>query len=184
MALFEVEQLTADLDVDEYYEKYVDVEKYLEYCKECSDYATNWSCPPYDFDPNDIWKSYNKLKVFAFKYNFSKELLDETFEEDQLNIFLKRLDRTKVKLMNVIYRMEDENSMGLGMGPCNLCPMCTRSFGMPCKMPFKLRYSIESLGGNVDDMIKEVFDIEVKYPKDGKLPEYLMFVGGLLYDKK
>ena len=57
MALFEVEQLTADLDVDEYYEKYVDVEKYLEYCKECSDYATNWSCPPYDFDPNDIWKS-------------------------------------------------------------------------------------------------------------------------------
>ena len=102
MALFEVEQLTADLDVDEYYEKYVDVEKYLEYCKECSDYATNWSCPPYDFDPNDIWKSYNKLKVVAFKYNFSKELLDETFEEDQLNIFLKRLDRTKVKLMNVI----------------------------------------------------------------------------------
>lgn len=184
MALFEVEQLTADLDLDAYCEKYVDVEKYLEYCKECPDYETNWSCPPFDFDPNDIWNSYNKLKVVAFKYNFSQKLLDETFSEAELDMFLKRLSRTKVKLLNIIYRMEDENSMGLGFGPCNLCPMCTRVMGMPCKMPFKLRYSIESLGGNVDDMVKEVFDIEVKYPKDGKLLEYLMFVGGLLYDKK
>lgn len=114
MALFEVEQLTADLDLDAYCEKYVDVEKYLEYCKECPDYETNWSCPPSDFDPNDIWNSYNKLKVVAFKYNFSQELLDETFSEAELDMFLKRLSRTKVKLLNIIYRMEDENSMGLG----------------------------------------------------------------------
>ena len=54
----------------------------------------------------------------------------------------------------------------------------------PCKMPFKMRYSIESLGGKVDQTIEDLFGYKIKYAKDGKLPEYLIFVGGLLYDKK
>lgn len=184
MSLFEIEQLTADLDLDEYYDKYVDVEKYLELCKDCPDYGSNWSCPPFDFDPNDIWKSYNKFKVIAFKFNFTQEALNETFTKPQMDMFIDRLRRTQVKLMNVIYAMEDESSLGLYFGPCNLCRMCTRPMGMPCKMPFKLRYSIESLGGNVDEMMEEVFGIKVLWPSDEKLPEYLLFVGGLLYDKK
>ena len=126
----EIKKLTADVDVGEYYEKYV------------------------DFD------------------EISKLCIEERFE------------RMKVKLMNEIYMLEDENSLGLFLGKCNLCMRCTREFNMPCKMPFKMRYSIESLGGKVDQTVEDIFGYEIKYAKDGKLPEYLIFVGGLLYDKK
>ena len=49
-----ISKLTADVDVSEYYDKYVDIEKFLEICKECDQYGNNWGCPPFDFDPNEI----------------------------------------------------------------------------------------------------------------------------------
>ena len=184
--MFEIQQLTADLNMDDFYEKYVDIEKFSKLCEDCEDYGMNWSCPPFDFDPNDIWKSYNKIKIIAFKYNFTEEALSQEFSDEELAMFIKRLERTKLKLMNVIYGLELENpgSLGLFLGKCNLCMGCTRQFGMPCKMPFKMRYSIESLGGDVDNVIEDIFKTPILYAKDGKLPEYMIFVGGLLYDKK
>ena len=181
--MFEVEQLTADLDMDMFYERYVDKEKFQKICEDCEQYNKNWSCPPFDFDSDDIWKSYRKIKIIAFKYVFSEDLLNETFSKPQLDVFLKKLERTKIKLMNIIYKMEDDDSLALFIGNCNLCARCTREFGMPCKMPFKLRYSIESLGGDVDSLCKDVFGDEILYAENGKLPEYMYFVGALLYDK-
>ena len=61
---------------------------------------------------------------------------------------------------------------------------CTRDFNLACKMPFKMRYSIEALGGDVDKTIEDLFECKILYAQNGKLPEYLLFVGGLLYDKK
>ena len=90
----------------------------------------------------------------------------------------------KVKFMNEIYMLESEDALGLFLGKCNLCMKCTREFGMPCKMPPRMRYSLESLGAYVDKTVEDYFGYEIKYAKDGKLPEYLIFVGGLLYDKK
>ena len=112
------------------------------------------------------------------------ECIRDFFEEKELEFILKRFERMKVKFMNEIYMLEDENSLGLFLGKCNLCMRCTREFNMPCKMPFKMRYSLESLGGKVDESIRDIFGYEIKYAQDGKLPEYLIFVGGLLYDKK
>lgn len=47
-----------------------------------------------------------------------------------------------------------------------------------------MRYSLESLGAYTDRVIEDLFGFEIKYAENGKLPEYLIFVGGLLYDKK
>lgn len=179
-----ISKLTADVNVSEYYDKYVDIEKFLEICKECDQYDNNWGCPPFDFDPDEIWNSYNKLKIIAFKFDFSQEELDRTYTPNELNFIIKRLERMKVKLMNDIYALESEDSLGLFIGHCNLCMKCTKTIGIPCKMPFKLRYSIESLGGDVDRTIEDTFGYKIIYAKDGKLPEYMIFVGGLLYDKK
>ena len=35
-----------------------------------------------------------------------------------------------------------------------------------------------------DKTIEDLFGYKILYAHDGKLPEYLIFVGGLLYDKK
>ncbi|MBR2557327.1 MAG: DUF2284 domain-containing protein [Methanobrevibacter sp.] len=181
----EIKKLTCDVDVDSYYETYVDFEEVSKLCiEEQETLGYNWNYPPFDFDVDDVWKSYNKLKIIAFKIDFSAEELAHTFEDKELEFILKRFERMKVKFMNEIYALEDENSLALFLGKCNLCMRCTREFNMPCKMPFKMRYSIESLGGLVDKTIEDLFGYKIQYAKDGKLPEYLIFVGGLLYDKK
>lgn len=181
----EITKITADVDVEEYCEKYVDFDEVSKLCiEEQETLGYNWNYPPFDFEVDEVWNSYNKLKIIAFKIDFSAEELDHTFEEKELEFILKRFERMKVKLMNEIYMLEDENSLALFLGKCNLCMRCTREFDMPCKMPFKMRYSLESLGAYVDRTIEDLFGYKIKYAKDGKLPEYLIFVGGLLYDKK
>ena len=181
----EIKKLTADIDTEEYYEKYVDFEKFSKLCIEEQEILEyNWSYPPFDFDVDELWKSYNKLKLVAFKIEFSPEELATTFSDKELDFVLKRFERFKVRLMNDIYVLEDENSQALFLGKCNLCMRCTRGFGMPCKMPFKMRYPLEALGADVDRTVEDIFGYKIQYAKDGKLPEYLIFVGGLLYDKK
>jgi predicted metal-binding protein len=181
----QIKKLTADVDTEEYYNNYVDFEKSSKLCIEEQEMLEyNWSYPPFEFDVDEVWNSYNKLKIIAFKIEFSQEELDHTFSDKELEFILKRFERMKVKLMNEIYALENEDSLGLYLGKCNLCMRCTRGFGMQCKMPFKMRYSIEALGGDVDRTIEDLFGDKILYAHNGKLPEYLIFVGGLLYDKK
>ena len=179
-----ISKLMADVDVEEFVENYVDVERFQGLCRDCEHYEKNWSCPPFEFEVEDVWNSFNKLKIIAFKLEFDDEELNTVFPDKELEFVLKKLERMKIRLMNEIYALEDENSLGLFLGKCSLCMKCTREFGMPCKMPFKMRYSIESLGGNVDQCVEDIFDLKVLYAKDNHLPEYMLFVGGLLYDKK
>ena len=179
----EIKKLTVDVDVDEYYKNYVDFERISKLCIEEQEMLEyNWSYPPFDFDPDEIWHSYNKLKIIAFKIDFSDEELNHTFSDEELQYVLKRFERMKIKLMNEIYILENEDSLGLFLGKCNLCMKCTREFNLACKMPFKMRYSIEALGGDVDKTVEDLFECKILYAQNGKLPEYLMFVGGLLYD--
>lgn len=181
----EIKKLTVDVDVDEYYKNYVDFERISKLCIEEQEMLEyNWSYPPFDFDPDEIWHSYNKLKIIAFKIDFSDEELNHTFSDEELQYVFKRFERMKIKLMNEIYILENEDSLGLFLGKCNLCMKCTRDFNLACKMPFKMRYSIEALGGDVDKTVEDLFECKILYAQNGKLPEYLMFVGGLLYDKK
>ena len=179
-----ISKLTADIDVEEFVENYVDVEHFQGLCKECEDYGKNWSCPPFDFDVMEIWNTFEKLKIIAFKIDFDEEELSREYDVRELDFILKRVERMKIKLMNEIYALEDENSYGLFLGKCNLCMKCTREFGMPCKMPFKMRHSIESLGGNVDKCIEDIFGFKILYAQNIHLPEYIIYVGGLLYEKK
>jgi predicted metal-binding protein len=181
----EIKKLTADVDVKEYCESYVNFDEVSKLCIEEQEMlGYNWNYPPFDFDVDELWKSYNKLKLIAFKIEFSDEELEATFSDMELEMILKRFERFKTRLMNDIYVLENEDSQGLFLGKCSLCMRCTREVGMMCKMPFKMRYPLEALGADVDRTVEDIFGFKILYAHDGKLPEYLIFVGGLLYDKK
>ena len=47
-----------------------------------------------------------------------------------------------------------------------------------------MRYSLEALGADVDRTVEDLFGFKILYAHKGQLPEYLMFVGGVLFDKK
>ena len=58
--------------------------------------------------------------------------------------------------------------------------ICKRTEGQPCRFPDKMRYSIESLGGNVGLTISRLMGIELEWMKEGTMPRYFVLVSGLL----
>ena len=55
----------------DYIRDYVNVEEFLEYCKQCPNYGTVWSCPPYEFDAGEFWQPYDTFYIMATKINFA-----------------------------------------------------------------------------------------------------------------
>ena len=43
-----------------------------------------------------------------------------------------------------------------------------------------MRYSIESLGGNVGLTVSKLMGIELEWMEEGKIPSYFVLAGGLL----
>ena len=57
--------LTGALPMSEMLETYVDVGKFLGYCAACPRCGQTWSCPPYDFDPEEVWLRYAAVTLYA-----------------------------------------------------------------------------------------------------------------------
>ena len=71
------------------------------------------------------------------------------------------------------------------IGKCLHCPNneCTRNCGTPCRHPEKVRPSLEAFGFDIAKTLAELFNIELLWGKDGKLPEYLVLVSGFFHNE-
>ncbi len=174
--MYTVERMSHDISVEEYMTKYVNVEQFLECCKECPNYNHVWSCPSYNFNPEDFWREYKNLHLVARKIifgpNVDKERSFEIMHEVKDDMGLE------------LYKLEEEipDSVSLSAGSCSRCKMlgCARVQGDPCRFPELMRYSIESLGGDVGRTVSKLMGIELEWVEEGKLPSYFVLVGGLL----
>ena len=172
---YTVRELTSDVPLAEYLQDCVDVPRFLAYCEVCPNFGNVWACPPYDFDPIDIWNRYTDLRLYA-------RMLVPDFAGQKSKGALSALREEKDKFLEVLFKWETENpgSFALAAGSCSLCTSCGRPEGQPCKKPKELRYSIESLGGDVALTASRYFGYSLQWIQDGVLPDYLMLVGGLL----
>ena len=170
--------LRAELTREEYLGNYVDVPKYLGFCGECPNYGLRWSCPPYDFDPMDIWRSYDRLELLAWRIEPRTEE-ELTLAAKDAQAYLLPYYRGMVEELK-IREAETPGSLRLNPGRCRLCAVCARESGEPCRFPEEMRWSIESLGGAVGDLTRDVLDLPLKWSVDGRPPEYYTLVGGLL----
>ena len=71
------------------------------------------------------------------------------------------------------------------IGKCLHCSdnECTRNCGTPCRHPEKVRPSLEAFGFDIAKTLSELFNIELLWGKDGKLPEYLVLVSGFFHNE-
>ncbi len=172
-----IETFEKTVKVRDYIENYVNVEEFLEYCKACKNYEKIWACPSYDFNPIDYWKKYETL------YIIGKKIYSEGINDDATwhEIYLTE----KHNLSQELYAKEKEKpgSVSLCAGSCDLCieSGCTRSSGKACRYPDKMRYSIESLGGNVGLTASKLLGIELQWMKENSIPDYFVLIAGLLY---
>ncbi|MFV0517487.1 MAG: DUF2284 domain-containing protein [Aminipila sp.] len=196
--MYRVENLIAEIDVKKYIEDYVSVEQFLQACKECKNYEKKWSCPPYDFDVLDYWKQFNSLLILGEKIIFDKEIISKEYSQEELeNIMYKVLSVEKQKLAEKLYGMEKgyKGSISLSAGSCSLCgdgmmntECCNRSncknngkgAKENCVNFDKMRYSIESLGGNVGKTCTKLLGEELAWCEENKLPTHFILVSGLL----
>lgn len=189
--IYTTERYEAVVSVDHYLEKYVDVETFLQACKACPNYEKIWSCPSYDFDVIEYWKKYNTLELVAIKIIFDEAVAGKQLtKEEQEDITKNSIWEVKAQLSAELYEKEKAlpGSISLSAGSCTLCKdadalsegFCTRLEGKPCRFPDKMRYSIESLGGNVGATLSELMEIELEWIQEGRIPSYFVLVSGLL----
>lgn len=182
---YHTETYEAEVPVKEYVETCVNVEEFLECCKACPNYNTSWSCPPFDFSPEDYWNRYSVLYLRARKIIFSPKLREMSRTGEELNQLIRTVTGREKKLLSEELFCLERNcpgSVSLSAGHCAECGpgMCTRKEGRPCRDLSRMRYSIEALGGNVGLTITKYMKQELLWVEEGKLPEYFILVCGLL----
>ena len=112
------------------------------------------------------------------------ESMKELSHEEKSSEIMKILHEERQKLDKMISEAEqaEEGSLGLYAGSCVICGKenCSRIEGKSCKHPEKMRYSIESLGGDITATLEDIVGLEIKWEKDGNFPEYYTLTCGLL----
>ncbi|MDO4555777.1 MAG: DUF2284 domain-containing protein [Lachnospiraceae bacterium] len=182
---YTIKNYSTEISIDDYLKDCVNVAEFLECCKVCPNYNKIWSCPPYDFNPADYWRQYKSFYLYGRKLTFSPEMTARHYDKEALeeltDIILKK---EKAQMSSELFEMEKEfpGSISLSAGSCMRCGRggCTRPTGKPCRTPDCLRYSIESLGGNVGLTITKYLNLELLWMEEGKLPDYFILVAGLL----
>ena len=83
-------------------------------------------------------------------------------------------------IYNISKLFEEEEkhpgSKSLSAGSSHICgeDNCSKPLGQPCRFPDKMRYSVESLGGNVGLTASKLLGIQLQWID-------FVLVGGLLY---
>ena len=157
----------------------VDVPRFLGYCQDCPNCGRYWSCPPYDFAPTGVWARYGALLLYARKLVFSK---DRLFPMERRAFEGEELPKIKADMARALLEMEADRpgSRALFPGRCEWCKSCARPAGEPCRSPERMRYSIESLGGDCSGAIERYFGETLQWASGDRLPEQIILLGGLL----
>ena len=175
--------LKKEISRAEFVAGYVDIPKFAGCCMRCKGYGRTWACPPYDFDVSDFWNDYSSVLLYGKKVIVPQEMLDKVYEPDELKkAYYGLLKPVKRDMLDELFDMERqyEGSTALSSGGCDFCEKCARLSDKPCVHPEKKRYSVESIGGDVVKSLKELFNEEVVWASDGRLPEHYILLGALL----
>lgn len=172
---YTIEEYTAEVSAREFVERCVDVARFEQLCKQCGNYDKRWSCPSFAFDPMEIWNSYRSVRLYM-------RLLRGAKDGQTMDAALAALMKEKKMYFSqlMIWEKEHPGSRMLSAGTCDLCAVCAKSEGEPCRHPESLRYSIEALGGDVEKCAQLYFNTPILWGHDGMAPAYYVLVGGLL----
>ncbi len=173
------EILIAELDVRSFIEEYRNVPYFLELCKECGNYNNSWLCPPFDFDADARLTQWLNALIVLCRFDFP-------VGQNRVNCAMSLIRDTRIELEKRLLELESKYcGLAFGFsGECLQCHKCARLVGKPCIHPDKARPAIEAYGFNVAKTLKNLFDIDMEWAKDGILPSRLSIVGALFHNKK
>ena len=179
---YTVEYQKNSMPLTDFRQKYQNREKYMAYCRACSNYNMVWSCPSLSFDVDDYLAKFSRIHVLCAKIVLSSHILAEADTPEKIKTvgweILSEVKRNmEEKLRGVEKRIPE--SVSLSSGGCHLCKECSRKDGQPCRQPDKMRYSLDAFGFDLSAIAKDVFAIDILWCKD-RLPDYFTLIHGLL----
>lgn len=183
--MYSIQNAVASISISEYINDYRDTDKFIGFCKACNKYGNCWSCPPYDFSTDEFLSHYKYAYIIGTKIIPSKSLSDQCHSmEDSIRIGKQLISDVRKNLDKRLIEIETQHSDSkvFFAGTCHVCDVdtCTRIIGQPCRFPDKIRYSLESFGFDIGKTTSQLLGIELKWSKDGSLPQYLTLVSALL----
>ena len=169
--------------MEDYIKNFCFRDKFLAYCKDCINYNNNYSCPGFDFDPDEYLNKYNYLYLIGTKVVLNQEEVAEFGEDDIVDKFVygrnivksvrKTLDAKLLKMEGLF-----PLTRAFFAGSCTDCAECERMHGNPCPDIGRVRYSLEAFGFDMSLTAKELLDLDIIWADD-YLPEYYTLVSGL-----
>jgi predicted metal-binding protein len=153
-------------------------------CKECKNYNTKWSCPPYTFDTTAKIAPYKNTYIIGTKIAFTNELLNSTIAVPEKNAILMDAIKQVRKKLDAFMLEQEQKYSGFVFfaGSCRKCEPtdCTRQSGTPCRYLGKIRPSLEAYGFDIGKTTANLLGLELKWGTAQNIPEYLVLVGALL----
>lgn len=177
---YTTERYTAEIDAKAYIKRFRKADYFLKLCQQCGNYGRRYGCPPFDHDPIEAVKDYNRVRIIGVKITPE----DRSLPLEAANNLMKPvIDKLNAELLETERRLE-----GMCFGFVGSCPYCdgapcARINGKPCKHPDKVRSSLEAYGFDISKTAKELLGLEIKWSQQGLIPEYLTLVCGIFYRK-
>lgn len=163
-------------------QRYQDKEKFMAYCRECPRYDTVWSCPPLDIDSEVYLSRFAWINVVGAKINLERHVIEEADTADKIkDLGWQIVSEVKLRMEEKLRKLERElpGSISLSSGGCNLCRECSRKAGQPCRLPDKMRYSLDAFGFDLSAITQDMLGIEIQWCRD-RLPDYFTLVHGIM----
>jgi predicted metal-binding protein len=150
--------------------KYENKDKFFGFCKDgCKNFSKYWSCPPFSPSFSKFAEGYENVLIVLyysrlnqFRYLKSK---DELISESH-NFLKSEIDK-------LMYSLEAAyDGVSILNGHCCLCDICTCEASHSCKNPHKMRYSMESLGLDVEEISLDFFQHKIAWYINDEMPEH------------
>lgn len=141
----------------------------------CKNYGLKYSCPPFSPIFFKFTKKKGKVIVICFQFN-----LDQYTNLNIYNSIRAGNSILKSLIERELLSLRQKGFIVAGSGSCRACKSCGAKIGVPCKKPDRRIYSLEALGVNVNQLVKDCFGFKLQWYIPGKeIPEYTCVVGAV-----
>lgn len=172
-------------------EEYFNRQKTLGFCQACPNFARYWSCPPYAFDEAIFLKQFKYMHIIGRQFEVPRDDLRNIRDPQAVvDYSTKKLEAIKVMTWKTLLEIENEvdGAIALIPGNCPICETqglaCARKENKACRYPGMMRFSLESLGFNVMDLLKYEVGMTMKWGDTYRLPEVLTSVSAILCNEE
>lgn len=181
--MYRTEVIVRSLPVSQWLEKYCFPGKYLDACKDCPDYGRAWSCPPGVPSAEEYLGGYRCVYIVGVKviYDEAERRQAAVSPERAEQVRAASYGKVKKALLDALLGLEAAfpESRTIAAGRCEQCESCTRTQGLPCRKPGRMRYSFSAFGFDLTALAEELLGIKLLWASQG-LPDYNAAIAAFL----